>query len=64
VMTTETKHEIILERARYGRVVRVTALDVLTGTEVVFQAPSYATSTDLRKIAIDKLTYILRQKKS
>ncbi|MDX2027040.1 MAG: hypothetical protein SFW62_00195 [Alphaproteobacteria bacterium] len=56
--------EVIIEYTRVGNSVRVTAVDVATGTEVTFQAPSNASTPDLQRIAINKLTYVMNKRKS
>lgn len=62
-MSDHSHREIILECAKVGNFLRVTAVDALTGTEVVFQAPSYASQTEIRNLAVNKLTYVMRTKK-
>lgn len=63
-MTASTSgREIILETTSYGNAVRVSAVDVLTGTEVVFQTPSYISSAEILRLASTKLDYILQPKK-
>lgn len=56
--------EIILECIQVGHFLRVTAIDALTGTEIVFQAPAHTSPEEIRKLAINKMAYVLRTKKT
>lgn len=56
--------EAIIEYTRVGNSIRVTAVDVATGTEVTFQAPAGASTADMQRIAINKLTYVMNKRKS
>lgn len=62
---TETKssREILFEYARIGNIVRVTAIDAESGTEVVFQAPSNSSYTELQRIGINKMKYVLNKER-
>lgn len=40
---------------------RVTAVDVATGTEVVIQGPASSTAVELRNVARSKLNYVLKK---
>lgn len=53
--------EVILEFVRHGPLVRVSAIDAGTLTEVVVQAPSSADPATLRDLALRKLDYVLRR---
>ena len=53
--------EIIIEIQRIGAILRVAAVDVATGTEVVFQAPASASRIAIDRLAADKLRYVLRK---
>ena len=53
--------EIIIEIQRIGAILRVAAVDVATGTEVVFQAPASASRLAIQRLAADKLRYVLRK---
>jgi len=46
-----------------GTSVRVTAIDTETGTEVVFQAPTHASKTAIKKVAADKMKFVLDKQK-
>jgi len=51
--------EIIIETQRIGAILRVAAVDVATGTEVVFQAPATATRASIERLAANKLRYVM-----
>ena len=53
--------EVILEYQPVGRLMRVCAIDPDTGTEVVIQGPIDAPEEHLKRVAISKLTYVLRK---
>ncbi len=53
--------EILLETRRIGVFLRVTAIDVDSGTEVVFQAPSYSSKDALLRLASNKLRYVMQK---
>ena len=53
--------EILMETQRIGMYLRVTAVDVDTGTEVVFQAPSYSSRMALQHLAASKLRYVMNK---
>jgi hypothetical protein len=40
---------------------RVAAVDVATGTEVVFQAPTTASRASIERLAANKLRYVMRK---
>ncbi len=63
-MADHQPHEVILECSKVGHVLRVTAIDVSTSTEVVFQAPAYASQAEIRTLAVNKLAYVMRTKKT
>ncbi|MCB9957625.1 MAG: serine hydroxymethyltransferase [Rhodospirillaceae bacterium] len=54
--------EVILEYTPMGRVMRVCAIDVATGTEVVIQGPIDATEDQLKAIALAKLSYVMNKR--
>lgn len=62
-MTKVQAREVLIEYMRIGTSLRVTAVDVETGTEVVFQAPVKASRAEIKRTAIDKLNYVLRKQK-
>lgn len=47
--------EVIFETVRIGEILRVAAIHVATGTEVVVQAPAAAALADVRALALRKL---------
>jgi hypothetical protein len=51
--------EIIIEIQRIGAILRVAAVDVATGTEVTFQAPTTATRASIDRLAANKLRYVM-----
>jgi predicted acylesterase/phospholipase RssA len=55
------KDEIIVEIQRIGNSLRVAAVDVATGTEVVFQAPANASRAAIDHLAASKLRYVMNK---
>ena len=53
--------EIIIETQRIGAILRVAAVDVATGTEVVFQPPATASRASIERLAANKLRYVMRK---
>lgn len=53
--------EIIIEIQRIGAILRVAAVDVATGTEVIFQAPASASRLAIDRLAADKLRYVMKK---
>ena len=53
---------ILLEFQRIGAVVKVSAIDPITNTEVVVQGPASASQEQLSRTAIAKLRYVLSKK--
>jgi predicted acylesterase/phospholipase RssA len=53
--------EIIIETQRIGAILRVAAVDVATGTEVVFQAPTTASRASIQRLAASKLRYVMNK---
>ena len=53
--------EIIFEFRRIGSVVKVTAIDVASGTEAVIAAPAHAAEYALRDAARRKLAYVMKR---
>ena len=54
-MPTKGEGEVIVEMRPVGGVVRVAAVDVATGTEVVVMGPASASQQTLEQVAIAKL---------
>lgn len=52
----------LVEMQRVGNVVRVTAIDPVTGREAVIQGPAGAGETLLARTAVNKLAYLLGKK--
>lgn len=59
----EEPGEIILEFRPHGTIMKVSAVDVASGTEVWIQAPASTSRQELEDIAIAKLKYVLAQKR-
>lgn len=53
--------EILMETVQIGNALRVTAIDAATGTEVVFQAPVNSSMITLRRLAVEKLEYVMKK---
>ena len=53
--------EIIIEIQRFGAILRVAAVDVATGTEVVFQAPASASRVAINRHGANMLRYVMRK---
>ncbi len=54
--------DVIFEITRIGDVQRVAAIDVVSGVEVVVQAPANAALVDVRALALRKLARALGEK--
>jgi hypothetical protein len=54
-MTDPDRHEVYFEFVAIGNVVKVTAIDSVTGTEVSAMGPTSASQADLRQLALQKL---------
>lgn len=54
--------EIYIEMHRIGQVVKVTAMDTSSLTEVVTQGPASAGEPALKEAAIRRLEYVMRKK--
>lgn len=63
-MTTKSGGEAILEIVQLGSILRVVAVDTVTGTEVSFQAPANTPRTALQQTALKKLAYVLNKQKN
>ena len=62
-MTEKIKgREVIFEFLPVGNLVRVSAMDVATMTEISIQGPANAGESVLRKNALMRLEYVLRKK--
>ncbi len=58
------EREFIIECVQVGAILRVTAIDPVTGTEVTFQAPASLRPAELKQTAANKLKYVLNKAKS
>lgn len=54
--------EVILEYAPVGNIVKVSAMDVQTLTEVSVQGPASAGQEMLKRNALKRLEYVLKKK--
>jgi hypothetical protein len=59
---TNKPGQAIIETTQIGMILRVTAIDATTGTEVVFQAPINTPRSSLEQTAMNKLRYVLNKK--
>ncbi len=57
-----SNREILVELITVGAVVKATAFDVATMTEVCIQGPASLPPTALKNAAIKRLEYVLRKK--
>ena len=55
---------VILEYVRLGALVRVSAIDPASLTEVVLQGPAAAGEPALRRAALRKLAYVLARRRA
>ena len=53
--------EVILEFQQIGQIVKVTAMDVASLTEISIQGPANAGQEMLRRNAVKRLAYVLRK---
>jgi hypothetical protein len=56
--------EVYLEFLTVGDSIKVTAIDSETGTEVSIVGPVRAPRSDLERVAVDKLHYVLERQSS
>lgn len=56
------RREVLLEFYPVGRVVKVTAVDPVTLTEVSIQAPAHLSEDAMSNAAIAKLNYVLKKR--
>ena len=54
-MTEPEEREVYFEFVAIGNVVKVTAIDSVTGTEVSAMGPTSASQADLQQLALQKL---------
>jgi len=54
--------EIIIEFRPMGHIVRVSAMDTATLTEIVLQGPASTSQHILKRNALRKMEYVLRKK--
>jgi hypothetical protein len=56
--------EVLFEHVQIGTIVRVTAIDAATGTEVVIQGPANIGTAALQRTAMAKLEYVLKKQQA
>lgn len=56
------RREVIIEFAQIGNIVRVSAMDSQTLTEISIQGPKTAGEETLKRNAIKRLEYVLKKK--
>ncbi len=61
-MRSRHSREVLLEYIEVGGSVRASAIDVETGTEVCIVGPASAGEAELRRNALARLDYVLRQR--
>ncbi len=63
-MSTDSlkNREIYIEMNRIGQIVKVTAMDTASLTEVITQGPASAGEKALKDAAIKKLEFVMRKK--
>jgi hypothetical protein len=54
--------EIIIELQQYGNLVKVSAVDALTFTEVSIQAPKTTAQSIMKSNVLKRLEYVMRKK--
>ncbi|MFA6280439.1 MAG: hypothetical protein WC612_06585 [Bdellovibrionales bacterium] len=54
--------EVLFEYTQIGAIMKVTAVDAQTGTEVVIQGPASMPQSVLQRTALTKLRYVLDKK--
>jgi hypothetical protein len=58
------EREVIFEFLRIGAALKVTAIDVATGTEVAMVGDPHAAQETLRRLAKQKLDYVMGRKQA
>jgi hypothetical protein len=61
-MNANTPHEILVEYKQVGNALRVTAVEPISGTEIIFQAPLNTHTVTLNRIAASKMRYVMEKK--
>lgn len=59
-MATQPR-EVLFEFRQIGTIVKVTAVDAITGTEVCIQGPAGAGEAVLKQNALKKLDYVMKK---
>ncbi len=61
---TEKYQEVIFERSQIGNIMRMVAIDPVSGTEVVVQGPANGSVQALQNVALAKLRYVMKKQQS
>ena len=62
--TGTRRREYLLEFRPMGRTVKVSAIDTVSGTEVSIVGDASATQAELKRVAIQKLEYVMARPQS
>ncbi len=62
--TSDSSGDVLLEFQWVGNLVKVSAVDPVTATEVSIQGPASTEEWCLRRAAVQKLRYVLRQRET
>lgn len=54
--------EVLLEFTQHGSIIKVTAFDTLSMTEISIQGPASAGEETLKRNALSRLQYVLKKK--
>lgn len=55
--------EYLIEEMVVGGILKITAVDPVTGLEAVIQAPLSASRLEARRLAVQKLLYLIEKRK-
>lgn len=56
-----SSQDVLFEMTQIGSIMKVTAIDAATGTEVVIQGPASMPPSILQRTALAKLRYVLEK---
>jgi hypothetical protein len=59
-----TDRQILFQMQQIGHIIKVVAIDSLTGTEITIQGPASASRAILQQNARKKLEYVLNKQKT
>lgn len=63
-MSNRYQGEVLFEMRPVGRMIRITAIDPVTGTEVIMVGDAKQSMTTLKRLAARKLAYVLKKKQA